>query len=75
MLTATVSSKGQVVLPKEIRSRLGIRPGDKIGFSTSPQGVVTVRKLEPLDAAFLKLATESFSDWNDPEAERAFRDL
>ena len=28
----TVTSKGQVTIPKEIRDELGIKPHDKIGF-------------------------------------------
>jgi antitoxin PrlF len=75
MLTAKVSSKGQAVLPKDVRRHLKIKPGDSIGFAIGAGGEVTVRKVDPLDAAFLKLASEAFSDWNDPEAERAFRDL
>ncbi len=75
MFASTLSSKGQTVLPKEIRRHLKVKPGDKVGFSIDAAGLVTVHKLDPLDAAFLRLASESFSDWNDPEAERAFRDL
>lgn len=33
MLTATVSDKGQVVIPVEIRRRLGITPGCQLDFS------------------------------------------
>ncbi len=32
MPTATVSKKGWVVIPKEIRDRYGIGPGDKVDF-------------------------------------------
>jgi AbrB family looped-hinge helix DNA binding protein len=32
--TATLSSKGQLVLPKAIRDRLGLKPGDKVVFMT-----------------------------------------
>ena len=35
---ATVSSKGQVTLPKQLRTRLGIDTGTRIRFSLSPQG-------------------------------------
>jgi AbrB family looped-hinge helix DNA binding protein len=31
-----VSSKGWVVIPKEIRDELGIEPGDKLAFTLSP---------------------------------------
>jgi len=30
MTIATVSSKGWIVIPKEIRDRFGIKPGDKV---------------------------------------------
>lgn len=30
MTIATVSSKGWIVIPKEIRDRLGLKPGDKV---------------------------------------------
>jgi AbrB family looped-hinge helix DNA binding protein len=32
MPTVTVSKKGWVVIPREIRERYGIRPGDKVQF-------------------------------------------
>lgn len=30
--TTKISSKGQMVLPKAVRDRLGVKPGDKIVF-------------------------------------------
>jgi antitoxin PrlF len=42
---ATVTSKGQVTLPKELRNLLGIRKGSRIRFSIAAQGAV---KLEPV---------------------------
>jgi AbrB family looped-hinge helix DNA binding protein len=35
---AKVSSKGWVVIPKEIRDELGIKPGDMLSFSLRPPG-------------------------------------
>ena len=35
---ATVSSKGQVTLPKALREALGIRTGSRIRFSLAPNG-------------------------------------
>jgi antitoxin PrlF len=37
---AKVSSKGQVVIPKEIRERLGILPGEKIIVMTRDEEIV-----------------------------------
>ena len=33
MEATTVTSKGQVTIPKEVRQRLGIRKGTKVEFS------------------------------------------
>jgi antitoxin PrlF len=30
--TSSISSKGQVTVPQEIRKRLGVQPGDRIDF-------------------------------------------
>lgn len=32
MITAKITSKGQVTIPKEIREKLGVHPGDDVGF-------------------------------------------
>jgi antitoxin PrlF len=42
---ATVTSKGQVTLPKELRRRLGIQRGSRVRFSISAGGAV---KVEPV---------------------------
>ena len=39
---ATVTSKGQVTLPRELRKRLGIQRGSRIRFSVSARGAVRV---------------------------------
>jgi antitoxin PrlF len=42
---ATVTSKGQVTLPRELRKRLGIQRGSRIRFSIPASGAV---KVEPV---------------------------
>ncbi len=42
---ATVSSKGQVTLPRELRKRLGIQRGSRIRFTIPASGAV---KVEPV---------------------------
>lgn len=44
---ATISTKGQVTIPAEIRRTLGLKPGDKVAFTLN-QGEV---KLEPSPSA------------------------
>lgn len=37
-LEATVTSKGQITLPKVLRERLGLRRGSRIRFRLDPEG-------------------------------------
>lgn len=40
---ATLNSKGQITIPKEIRDELGMKPGDKIIFTLMPDSTVVMR--------------------------------
>ena len=42
-LVATVSSKGQVVIPAEVRKHLGIERGDKLVFMLGEEGKVELK--------------------------------
>jgi AbrB family looped-hinge helix DNA binding protein len=39
-----VTSKGQVTIPKPIRERLGIVPGDAVAFELAPDGRIVLVK-------------------------------
>ena len=41
-MQATITSKGQVTLPKPVRDRLRLRPGDKIDFILEEDGCLRV---------------------------------
>lgn len=45
-MLATVTDKGQVTVPKQIRDRLGITPGAKLDFQIEPDGSLRVRPLK-----------------------------
>ena len=44
-LEATVTSKGQVTLPRELRKHLGIQRGSRIRFSIPSRGAVKVESV------------------------------
>ena len=44
---ATLTSKGQVTLPKEIRDRLGLDAGSTLDFSLLPDNTITARHVTP----------------------------
>jgi AbrB family looped-hinge helix DNA binding protein len=42
-MDATLTSKGQTTIPKEIRESLGMKPGDRMTFTLMPDGSVVLR--------------------------------
>lgn len=40
----TVTTKGQVTIPKAVRDRLGVKPGDKVAFDMGADGRITIAK-------------------------------
>ncbi|AGB31905.1 AbrB family transcriptional regulator [Natrinema pellirubrum DSM 15624] len=71
-----VTTKGQVTIPKEIRDRLGIEPGDEISFEETASGY-EIRKEEPTttdgDDPFEKYRGSADSDETMPERMRRLR--
>ena len=58
MIVAKVTSKGQVTIPKKVRDRLGVHPGEDVGFEEK-EGVVVITKAmtkSPFDKWVGKLA-------------------
>jgi AbrB family looped-hinge helix DNA binding protein len=43
MIVAKVTSKGQVTIPKKVRDRLGVHPGEDVGFEEK-EGVIVITK-------------------------------
>ncbi|MDQ3260031.1 MAG: AbrB/MazE/SpoVT family DNA-binding domain-containing protein [Pseudomonadota bacterium] len=52
-MLATVTSKGQVTVPKDIRERFNIAPGTKLDFKPNDDGTFSVR---PLTRSALSIA-------------------
>ncbi len=42
MAAATLTSKGQITVPKAVREALGVHPGDRIAFRLYGDGTVTI---------------------------------
>ncbi|HEY5239585.1 MAG TPA: type II toxin-antitoxin system PrlF family antitoxin [Rhizomicrobium sp.] len=43
MSSATITSKGQTTIPKDIRDGLGLKPQDQVHFTLLPDGTVIMR--------------------------------
>ncbi len=44
-MATTVTSKGQVTIPKRVRDRLAIQPGNQVEFELTPDGRVVLLKV------------------------------
>ena len=58
-MSTTVTSKGQVTIPKPVRDRLNIKPGSQVEFELAPDGRVVLvkagRKSAPQKSRFESL--------------------
>ncbi len=39
-----LTSKAQVTIPKDVRTELGVKPGDLLRFDRAPDGTITIAK-------------------------------
>ena len=68
------TSKGQITIPREVRQKLSLRPGDVLVYELD-EGEVRVRKQSPIDVAYLRAVQTTLSEWDSPEDAAAFDDL
>jgi AbrB family looped-hinge helix DNA binding protein len=52
MATSTLTTKGQVTIPAEVRRQLGLKPGDRVAFIVDADEVRLVRQETRVEAAF-----------------------
>jgi antitoxin PrlF len=65
-----ITSKAQTVVPRVIRERLGLRPGDTLRYRIVREGVLIDRWPSSGDDPF-----SEFTEWSGAEDEAAFEDL
>lgn len=67
---ARVSSKSQTVIPKRVRQRLGLKPGDMLRFHLTDEAITLEKVGGAEDDPFA-----SFAEWSSEEDDRLYRDL
>jgi AbrB family looped-hinge helix DNA binding protein len=76
-ISAPISSKGQITIPREVRRLLGVSPGESIYFEIEDQGTIRLRKpkysVEDLDGILPALDPPPSADFDD-EIEEAKED-
>jgi antitoxin PrlF len=72
-MLSTVSEKGQITVPKRLRERLGIHPGDRLELVEDAGRLIAKKTApgggDPVDAAYGILSLDASAD----EAIRALR--
>jgi antitoxin PrlF len=61
-----VSVKSQTVLPRAVRAKLGIKPGDTLRYRLTDEGVLIDKASTEADDPFA-----SFSEWSSEADEKA----
>jgi antitoxin PrlF len=49
-MESTMTSRGRLTIPKEIRNHLGLKPGSRVKFFVRPDGTVVLLPRRPLKA-------------------------
>lgn len=70
-----VTVKGQTTIPADIRAALGLKPGDCVVWELAENGTARVRRVQPLDAEYLRAIESTLSEWHSDADEDAYRDL
>jgi bifunctional DNA-binding transcriptional regulator/antitoxin component of YhaV-PrlF toxin-antitoxin module len=73
--SARLGKDGAMTIPVIIRRKLRMRAGDHLLFESYGSGIVSIRKRERSDAAFLDALSATLSEWNSTNDNRAYRDL
>jgi len=65
-----VSVKSQTVLPREVRAKLGVKPGDTLRYRLTDDGVLIDKAPNEADDPFA-----TFSEWSSEADEKAYAKL
>jgi antitoxin PrlF len=65
-----VSVKSQTVIPREIREKLDLKPGDTLRYRVTSAGVLLEKASDDADDPFT-----SFSEWRSEADEKAYGNL
>lgn len=74
LCTSTLTQKGQATIPAEIRKKLNLHAGDKIGFEIKKE-IVSLKKIKPFDYAYHQALKSTLSEWDSMEDNEAYHGL
>jgi antitoxin PrlF len=65
-----ITTKAQTVIPREVRSRLGLKAGDRVRYRMTQKGVLLEKADPEGDDPFA-----TFTEWSNEADERAYKSL
>lgn len=74
MIVSTLTAKSQTTVPRVVRERLGLKPGDRLLYEIE-DGTVRIRKAPAVDLAYLRAVQTTLSEWDSPEDDAAYGEL
>jgi len=73
-MTSRITSKGQITLPKQVREKLHVQPGDSLVYEIEGN-TVRIRKAEPFDVAWHRAILPTLDEWDSAHDHENFDDL
>lgn len=64
VITARITSKGQVTVPKKVRDALELKEGDSVSYEVHDNSAV-MKRIPKIDVEWAKSVENTLSEWND----------
>jgi antitoxin PrlF len=74
VIFSTLTAESQTTVPRVVRERLGLKPGDRLLYEIEG-GTVRIRKAPAVDLAYLRAVQTTLSEWDSPEDDAAYGEL
>ena len=74
MLASTLTSKGQITIPAEVRKALNLKTGDRVMFEIKDHKAISA-KTDPFDYRYLRALSQTLIEWNSPVDDESFNNL
>ena len=74
-LISRITSKGQITIPKAVRSALGLVDGDLVSFALEDDQATLRKIVQQAEAAPSASVGTELTEWASPADEDAYRDL
>ena len=71
MVYSKITSKSQTVIPRAVREKLGLKPGDRVRYALTANGVILHKAFDAANDDPFAV----FTEWSSEADEKAYRDL